>query len=47
MNKIKYFFYWLTHPILCIFGWHKLICWDKDTNDYQCWCCESDGELFK
>ena len=45
MNKIKYAFFWLTHPIMCKLRWHRLILWadDIEGGDKQCWCCEKVG----
>ncbi len=47
MNEIKYWYYKLTHSILCFFGWHRLITWGKGVfeggDDKQCWCCEEVG----
>ena len=45
MNNIKYWYYKLTHSILCFFGWHRLILWANDIEggDMQCFCCEEVG----
>ena len=45
MNKLKHFYYKITHSILCKFGWHRLITWadDIEGGDKQCWCCKEVG----
>ena len=45
MNELKYWYYKITHSILCFFGWHRLILWNNDIKggDKQCFCCEKVG----
>ncbi len=45
MNPLKFWYYKLTHSILCKFGRHRLILWNNNIEggDMQCWCCEKVG----
>lgn len=45
MNTLKYLFYMITHSILCLFKYHRLITWNNDikNGDKQCWCCKVVG----
>lgn len=33
MNKLKHFFYKITHSVMCFIGWHRLIHWCQNSDN--------------